>query len=77
MLCKEKENVRPQFANAPKTDLECEVEAVLAWHDEDPRAAISTLLLDCQHLRRQLVLTAGASGIGFTRGWTPTYERPE
>ncbi|MBB3136019.1 hypothetical protein FHS26_003766 [Rhizobium pisi] len=69
--------MRPQLAQAPNTDLEWEVEAVLAWHDEDPRAAITTLLLDCQHLRRQLALTTGASSVGFTRGWTPTYERPE
>lgn len=37
-------------------DLKWEVEAVLAWHDEDARAAIATLLLDCQHLRLQLAL---------------------
>lgn len=41
-------------------DLKWEVEAVLAWHDEDARAAIATLLLDCQHLRLQLALTQDA-----------------
>ena len=35
----------------PETD----VEAVLAWHDGDARAAIETLLKDCRHLRQQLV----------------------
>jgi hypothetical protein len=29
------------------TDLDWEVEAALAWHDEDARATIATLLLDC------------------------------
>ncbi|WP_311044995.1 hypothetical protein [Rhizobium sp. NZLR1b] len=69
--------MRPQLAQAPNIEIQREVEALLAWHDEDPRAAISTVLLDCQHLRLQLALTAAASSVGFTRGWTPTYERPK
>ncbi|MDW9814291.1 hypothetical protein GOC60_05175 [Sinorhizobium meliloti] len=44
-----------ETANKPKaTDLDWEVEAALSWHDEDSRATIATLLLDCKHLREQL-----------------------
>jgi hypothetical protein len=55
---------------------EADVEAVLAWHDGDARAAIETLLKDCRYLRQQLVLTEASSSAGFTRGWRPAYERP-
>ena len=54
---------------------EADIEAVLAWHDGDARAAIETLLKDCRHLRKQLALTEASSSAGFTRGWRPTYER--
>ncbi|MBY5461709.1 hypothetical protein HFO89_36340, partial [Rhizobium leguminosarum] len=33
---------------------EWEIEAVLAWHDENARGAIGTLLEDIRHLRRQI-----------------------
>jgi len=33
---------------------EWEIEAVLAWHDDNARGAIGTLLEDIRHLRRQL-----------------------
>lgn len=56
-------------------DLADEVEAVLSWHDENPRAAIETLLNDCRHLRQQLALAEGAMSAGITRGWRPSYER--
>ncbi len=56
-------------------DLAYEVEAVLAWHDEDAKAAIATLLEDCRHLRQQLALAEGAMSAGMTRGWRPSYER--
>ncbi len=49
-----------------------EVEAALAWHGDDARATIATLLDDCRHLRRQLALTEGAMSRGFTRGWQPS-----
>lgn len=52
-------------------DMQWEIEAVLAWHDEDPRAAIETLLLDCRHLRQQLALAEAATGRGILRGWKP------
>ncbi|OHV80360.1 hypothetical protein [Ensifer sp. LCM 4579] len=60
---------------ADRSDLEWEVEAALAWHDKDPRAAIATLLLDCKYLREQLALAEIAMSIGFTRGWAPCPER--
>ncbi|WP_395517209.1 hypothetical protein [Pseudorhizobium flavum] len=45
-----------------------EVEAALAWHDGDARAAIATLIDDCRYLRLQLALTEAAMSRGFTRG---------
>ncbi|ANK85674.1 MULTISPECIES: hypothetical protein [unclassified Rhizobium] len=52
-----------------------EVEAVLAWHDDDAKAAIRSLLDDCRHLRRQLALAESVMSRGMARGWTPRYER--
>ncbi|WP_064708993.1 hypothetical protein [Rhizobium bangladeshense] len=52
-----------------------EVEAVLAWHDDDAKAAIRSLLDDCQHLRRQLALAERVMSRGMARGWTPRHER--
>ncbi len=57
--------------------LDWEVEAALAWHDEDARATIATLLLDCKHLREQLAMAEQAMSRGLTRGWKPTYQRPD
>ncbi|TBZ07833.1 hypothetical protein [Rhizobium leguminosarum] len=54
---------------------EREIEAVLAYHDADARAAIGTLLDDIRHLRRQLALVEGAMSRGMTRGWLPDYDR--
>ena len=54
-----------------------EVEAALAWHGGDARAAIAALLDDCRHLRLQLALTEAAMSRGFTRGWSPSPERGE
>ena len=56
-------------------DLKFEVEAVLAWHDEDARAAIATLLLDCRHLRHQLALAESVMSRGIARGWRPSFDR--
>ncbi|MBP2443784.1 hypothetical protein [Rhizobium leguminosarum] len=58
-----------------KEDIDFEVQAALAWHDDDACATISTLLEDIRHLRMQLLLTEGAMSRGMTRGWTPTLER--
>lgn len=60
-----------------RTDLEREIEAALAGHDEDPRATIATLLLDCKHLREQLALVEQFTRRGNTRGWSPQYQRSE
>lgn len=65
-----------QNANqVPTEDVAYEIEAVLAWHDEDAKAAIATLLADCRHLRQQLAFVEGAMSTGMTRGWKPSYER--
>lgn len=58
-----------------KEDLDFEVQAALAWHDDDAHATIATLLEDIRHLRKQLVLSEGVMSRGMTRGWTPTLER--
>ncbi|WP_376778286.1 hypothetical protein [Rhizobium laguerreae] len=52
-----------------------EIEAVLAYHEEDAHAAIGTLLEDIKHLRRQLARTEGAMSRGMARGWRPSYDR--
>lgn len=65
----------PMKADSP--DLNWEVEAALAWHDEDARATIATLLLDCKHLREQLALAEQFMSRGLTRGWSPRYQRRE
>ncbi|MBY3116718.1 hypothetical protein [Rhizobium laguerreae] len=52
-----------------------EVEAVLAWHDDNAKAAIRSLLDDCKHLRQQLALAERVMSRGMARGWAPRYER--
>ncbi|MBX4940890.1 hypothetical protein [Rhizobium binae] len=55
---KEIEVVRPQTAEKLAEEaLSGEVDAVVAFHDGDIRAALTTLLLDCHHLRLQLALS--------------------
>lgn len=53
------------------------VDAALAWHDGNARAAIATLIEDCRHLRNQLALAEGAMSRGMTRGWLPSFDRDE
>ncbi|ARO23799.1 hypothetical protein TAL182_CH02024 [Rhizobium sp. TAL182] len=54
---KEIKVVRPQAAEKlAEETLREEVDAVVAFHQGDSRAAITTLLLDCHHLRLQLAL---------------------
>jgi hypothetical protein len=36
---------------------------------------VRTLLEDCRYLREQLALTQMGMSIGFTRGWTPSFDR--
>jgi hypothetical protein len=52
-------------------DRHYEVEAVLAWHDDNARAAISTLLDDCRYLRAKLAQTRGDASDDATPGWVP------
>lgn len=59
----------------PATPVVDEVAAALAWHHGDAMATIATLLADCRHLRQQLALAKGSMSLGFTRGWTPAFER--
>lgn len=39
-----------------KKDMDFEVQAALAWHDDDVNATIAPLLEDIRHLRQQLAL---------------------
>jgi hypothetical protein len=64
-----------EASSADELPPEWEIEAVLAWHDDNACAAIGTLLDDIRHLRHQLALTEGAMGRGMTRGWRPSYDR--
>ena len=54
---------------------EAEFNDVLRYHDGDAGAAVRTLLEDCRHLREQLALTQMGMSTGFTRGWTPSFDR--
>ncbi|MBY5357582.1 hypothetical protein HFO94_29390 [Rhizobium leguminosarum] len=68
--------VRPQIAEKLAEEaLKVEVDAVVAFHDGDVRAAITTLLLDCHHLRLQLAFAERGMGCDMTRGRTQTVER--
>jgi hypothetical protein len=58
-----------------KEEVDFEVQAALAWHDDDVNATIATLLDDIRHLRHQLALAEGIMSRGMTRGWRPKFER--
>jgi hypothetical protein len=60
---------------AKQIDQDYEVEAALAFHDDDAKATIATLLGDIKHLRMQLALVEVAMSRGMTRGWAPKFER--
>ncbi|WP_245339514.1 hypothetical protein [Rhizobium sp. CIAT894] len=70
------ETVRPQIAETlAEETLREEVDAVVAFHDGNVRAAITTLLLDCRHLRLQLALTEEMTGRSPAAGSRATYRR--
>lgn len=75
MLGREGEVVSAEPQLAELEHVENEVEAALAYHGGDARAAVATLLDDCRHLRLQLALAEGAMSRGMTRGWRPSFER--
>jgi hypothetical protein len=68
--------MRAQASPRP-TEGDIEADVALAWQDGDPRAIIATLFDDFRHLRRQLALMGAAMSAGMTRGWKPSFERPE
>jgi len=51
------------------------IEAILATHDGDARAAISDLVVRIQHLRYQLTLVSAVMSKGMTRGWSPCLDQ--
>lgn len=60
-----------------QTEVNDEVAAAVAWHDDDAQATIRTLLADCKHLREQLALAEVSMSLGFARGWRPSADRME
>lgn len=62
-------------STAPEPETMDLVEVAIADHHGDARAAVATLVADCQHLREQLALAKFAMSRGLTRGWLPTYAR--
>ncbi len=56
-------------------DIRWAVEAELAFHDGDAKAAISELIRDRAYLRQQPALAEFAGSRGFARGWRPSFER--
>jgi hypothetical protein len=60
---------------ATKEDIDDKVEAALAFHDDDTKVTIATLLADNHHLRRQLALAQSAISRGLVRGWRPNFDR--
>ncbi|WP_245303147.1 hypothetical protein [Rhizobium esperanzae] len=74
---KEIEVVRLQAAEKlAEETLRGEVDAVVAFHQGDSRAAITTLLLDCHHLRLQLALRDKDVSRGMSCERTTRFERP-
>ncbi|QND39017.1 hypothetical protein HB771_16590 [Rhizobium leguminosarum bv. viciae] len=73
----EPDRASPEQAGPEQTwpDQAREVEAVLARHDDNAKAAIRSLLDDCKHLRQQLALAESVMSRGMARGWMPRYER--
>ncbi|NTF46211.1 dehydrogenase [Rhizobium sp. AC27/96] len=51
------------------------IEAILAAHDGDARAAIGDLVERIQHLRYQLSLASACMSRGMTRGWEPSMDQ--
>ncbi len=51
------------------------IEAILATHDGNARAAIEDLVHRIQHLRYQLSLASAVMSKGITRGWAPSLDQ--
>ena len=64
----------PEVASEPGPEVDL-VDAVLACHRGDHRAAIAELMADADFLRDQLYTASCLMSQGMTRGWKPKYER--
>jgi hypothetical protein len=51
------------------------IEAILAAHSGDARAAVADLVHRIQHLRLELSLASAAMSKGLTRGWAPSLDQ--
>lgn len=51
------------------------IDEALALYDGNHRAVIGALLETLQFIRSQLALTEAGMSVGFTRGWSPSFER--
>jgi len=58
-----------------KEDIDFEVRAALAWHDDDAHETVATLLEDIRHLRQQLARAGAAISRGIGRGSVRQLER--
>ena len=71
-------DVRPMSAEPALVPEESDfdaIEAILAAHHGDARAAIGDLVERIQHLRYQLSLASVAMSKGMTRGWSPSFDQ--
>jgi len=64
----------PEATGEPVREIDL-VDAVLAYHHGDHRAAIAELMADADFLRDQLFTASRLISHGITRGWKPKYER--
>lgn len=51
------------------------IEAILAAHNGDARAAVADLVHRIQYLRQQLSLASAVMSKGMTRGWAPSLDQ--
>lgn len=59
-----------------RKDIELDpIEAALAFHDGDYRAAIACLLQDVVFLKEELFIAERMLSKGMGRSWSPRYER--
>ncbi|NKL24036.1 dehydrogenase [Rhizobium leguminosarum] len=51
------------------------IDAIIAAHNGDARAAVTDLMHRIQHLRHQLSLSSAVMSKGLTRGWQPSLDQ--
>lgn len=51
------------------------IDAIIAAHGGDARAAVADLVHRIQHLRYELTLASAVMSKGMTRGWAPSLDQ--